>query len=182
MNHDPMRTITTEMCDLLNEQTEWLKSSTELLIAQSREEVDGYAQRNDRLCQLGKELSELDWRPDSAADPARQCKSEADQCEPYNADAQLQTEYSMREHPEGSMISHSGKRPSLSDICAQVKHLGYAISRRIRLYGEEFEVVSDPFPEAGGIAVHVTTKKDSTIRVLQIPATVLRGARGQRPH
>jgi len=48
------------MCDLLNEQTKWLKRSTGLLIAQSQEEVDGYAQRNDRLCQLGKELSELE--------------------------------------------------------------------------------------------------------------------------
>jgi hypothetical protein len=72
------------------------------------------------------------------------------------------------------MISHSGKRPSVSDICARVKHLGYAISRRIRLYGEEFEVVSDPFPEADGIAVQVTTKKDPSIRVLRIPATVLK--------
>jgi hypothetical protein len=63
-----------------------------------------------------------------------------------------------------------------------LKHLGYAISRRIRLYGEEFEVVSDPFSEAGGIAVRVTTKKDLTIRVLQIPATVLQTAKGQRPH
>jgi hypothetical protein len=71
------------------------------------------------------------------------------------------------------MISHSGKRPSVSDICAHIKHLGYAISRRIRLYGEEFEVVSDPFPWADGIAVQVTTKKDSSIRVLRIPATVL---------
>ena len=80
------------------------------------------------------------------------------------------------------MTSHSRDLPSVSDICAHVKHVGYAISRRIRLYGEEFEVVSDPFPEAGGIAVHVTTKKDSTIRVLQIPATVLQSAKGQRPH
>ena len=71
---------------------------------------------------------------------------------------------------------------SVSDICDNVKHLGYAISRRIRLYGEEFEVVSDPFPEAGGIAVHGTTKKDLTIRELQIPATVLQNAKGQRPH
>jgi len=72
--------------------------------------------------------------------------------------------------------------PSTSEICARVKHLGYAASRRLRLYGEEFEVVSDLFPEAGGIAVHVTTKKDSAIRVLQIPATVLQSAKGQRPH
>jgi len=80
------------------------------------------------------------------------------------------------------MTSHSRDLPSVSDICAHVKHVGYAISRRIRLYGEEFEVVSDPFPEAGGIAVHVTTKKDLTIRVLQIPAPVLQNAKGQRPH
>jgi hypothetical protein len=80
------------------------------------------------------------------------------------------------------MSNRSSGFRSASDICAHLKHLGYAISRRIRLYGEEFEVVSDPFPEAGGIAVHVTTKKDSTTRVLRIPATVLQGARGQRPH
>src|ERR1700675_1111834 len=65
------------------------------------------------------------------------------------------------------MTSHSRDLPSVSDICAHVKHVGYAISRRIRLYGEEFEVVSDPFPEADGIAVHVTTKNDSSIRVLR---------------
>jgi hypothetical protein len=78
------------------------------------------------------------------------------------------------------MSSHSGYFPSVSDICAHVKRLGYAISRRIRLYGEEFEVVSDPFPEADGIAVHVTTKKDSSIRILRIPATVLQSAKGRR--
>src|SRR5690348_5932698 len=57
------------------------------------------------------------------------------------------------------MTSHSGDLASVSDICAHVKHLGYAISRHIRLYVEEFEVVSDPFAEADGIAVHVRTKK-----------------------
>jgi hypothetical protein len=55
------------------------------------------------------------------------------------------------EHPERVMTSHSGDVPSVSDICAHVKHLGYAISRRIRLYGEEVEVVSDSFPEAVGL-------------------------------
>src|ERR1700722_14620650 len=65
----------------------------------------------------------------------------------------------------------------VSRICAQVKHLGYAAARRIRLYGEEFEVVSDPFPEADGVAVHVTTKKDPSIRVLRIPMTVLQSAK-----
>ena len=77
------------------------------------------------------------------------------------------------------MISHSGDSPSVSETCAHVKHLGYATSERIRLYGEEFQVVSDPFPEANGIAVHVATKKDSSIRVLRIPATVLQRAKGR---
>jgi hypothetical protein len=75
------------------------------------------------------------------------------------------------------VTSHSGDFLSVSDICARVKHLGYAISGRVRLYGQEFEVVSDPFPEAGGMAVHVTTKKDSSIRTLRIPATVLKSAK-----
>jgi hypothetical protein len=66
---------------------------------------------------------------------------------------------------------------SISEVCARVKHLGYGLSGRVRLYGEEFEVVSDPFPEADGIAVRVTTKRDSKIRVLQLPATVLQSVR-----
>jgi hypothetical protein len=79
------------------------------------------------------------------------------------------------------MISHTGDFPSVSEICENVKHLGYATSGRIRLYGEDFEVVSDPFPESNGIAVRVITKKDASIRVLRIPATVLQRAKGRRP-
>jgi hypothetical protein len=78
------------------------------------------------------------------------------------------------------MINHSDDFSSVSKICAHVKHLGYAPFARIRLYGEEFQVVSDPFPEANGIAVHVTTKNDSSIRVLRIPATVLQQGKGRK--
>ena len=58
--------------------------------------------------------------------------------------------------------------------------LAMRVSGRIRLYGEEFEVVSDPFPEDDGIAVHVKTKSNSTIRVLQLPATVVQSVKGRR--
>ncbi len=71
------------------------------------------------------------------------------------------------------MTSHSYESPSLAEICANVKRLGYCASQSIRLYGEEFEVISDPFPESGGVAVSVKTKKSDSIRVLQLPATVL---------
>jgi hypothetical protein len=75
------------------------------------------------------------------------------------------------------MASPNIESPTVTEICARVKNLGYSASRRVRLYGEEFEVVSDPFPEADGIAVRVTSKKDSKTRVLQIPATVLHGVK-----
>lgn len=76
------------------------------------------------------------------------------------------------------MTSHSFKSPSIEEVCASVKHLGYGAKQNIRLYGEEFEVISDPFPEAGGIAVRVTTKKGNRVRVIQLPATVLQSVVG----
>jgi len=76
------------------------------------------------------------------------------------------------------MSSHSYKSPSIAEICASVKRLGYGAKQNIRLYGEEFEVISDPFPEEGGIAVSVKTKKGNRVRVIQLPATVLQSVKG----
>ena len=70
--------------------------------------------------------------------------------------------------------------PSVIDICNRVKHLGYAVSKSIRLYGEEFEVVSDPFPEADGIAVHAKSRRNPTVRKVRIPATVLQSVKGRK--
>jgi hypothetical protein len=61
---------------------------------------------------------------------------------------------------------------SVAEICAQVKRMGFAASSRVRLYGEDFDVLSDPFPEVGGVAVQVKAQKDSRICILQLPATV----------
>lgn len=81
----------------------------------------------------------------------------------------------------GNLVIESNPQetPSLAEMCAQVKHLGYSTSESIRLYGEEFEVMSDPFPEADGIAVRVRTKRVATVRVLQLPATVLESVKGR---
>ena len=76
------------------------------------------------------------------------------------------------------MNSHPEQSSSVAEICESVKRLGYGASQNIRLYGEEFEVISDPFPEAGGIAVRVRTKKSEGIRVVQLPATVLQSIKG----
>jgi len=69
--------------------------------------------------------------------------------------------------------------PTISDICARVKHLGYKTAGRVRLYGEEFEVVSDPFPEANGIAVRAKSRRSPEGRVLRLPATVLQSVKGK---
>jgi hypothetical protein len=66
------------------------------------------------------------------------------------------------------------------EMCARVKNLGYTTSKRVRLYGEEFEVVSEPFPQANGIAVHVKSRRDENIRVLQLPATVIQTVKGRK--
>jgi hypothetical protein len=63
------------------------------------------------------------------------------------------------------------------EICANIKRMGYAASSRVRLYGEDFDILSDPFPEAGGIAVQVKAQKDSRIRTIQIPTTFLKNIR-----
>lgn len=66
----------------------------------------------------------------------------------------------------------------MEEICHHVKRLGYAAREHIRLYGEEFEVVSDPFPDADGISVNVKTRKSTEVRVLRLPATVLQSVSG----
>jgi hypothetical protein len=80
---------------------------------------------------------------------------------------------------ESIMTSQPDMSPSIAEVCASVRRLGYGVSQSIRLYGEEFEVVSDPFPEAGGVAVSVSAKKNDGIRVLHLPATVLQNVQGR---
>jgi hypothetical protein len=62
---------------------------------------------------------------------------------------------------------------SSAEVCAQIKKFGYEVSQKIRIYGEEFEVLSDPFPSSGGIAIHVRSQRTELVRVLQLPATVI---------
>lgn len=79
------------------------------------------------------------------------------------------------------MNSPNSQSQSISEVCAHVKRLGYEPSKRIRLYGEEFEVVSDPFPAAGGIAISVKAKEGTGTRVVQLPATVVQSVAQRLP-
>jgi hypothetical protein len=66
------------------------------------------------------------------------------------------------------------------ETCRKLISLGYARSNRVRLYGQEVELVSDPFPHReGGIAVEVAESKQTASRVVKLPLSVVQVAAKQ---
>ena len=66
------------------------------------------------------------------------------------------------------------------DICRKLITLGYARSNRVRLYGQDLELVSDPFPHReGGIAIEVAETRESASRTVKLPLSVVQVARKQ---
>ena len=70
---------------------------------------------------------------------------------------------------------------STAEDCARIKDLGYSSSRHITMYGEQFEIVSDPFPDGRGVAVHVTTAHEPAERPLRLPMAILVGLKDLLP-
>jgi hypothetical protein len=68
----------------------------------------------------------------------------------------------------------------VEEACARIKLLGYVASRHVRIYGEEFELLSDPFPQADQIAIRAKAKSDSRVRILRLPVTIVQGGRRQQ--
>ena len=66
-----------------------------------------------------------------------------------------------------------------AEVCAQIKRSGYAQSQVDRIYGEEFEILSDPFPKDAGVAVQVRSRRTSQVRSLQLPAMLVHRANDQ---
>jgi len=71
--------------------------------------------------------------------------------------------------------AESPTRGSRSENCARIKGLGFTTSKHIKMYGERFEIVSDPFSEGNCIAVHAITGNDPKIRTLRLPIAILIG-------
>jgi hypothetical protein len=68
-----------------------------------------------------------------------------------------------------------------NDTCRKLINLGYARSKRVRLYGQELQIVSDPFPHnEGGIAIEVAGSSESGTRTMRLPLSVVQVAR-KRP-
>ena len=62
-----------------------------------------------------------------------------------------------------------------AENCARIKGLGYVASKHIKMYGERFELVSDPVQEGDRVVVQVISRNDPTIRTLQLPVSILLG-------
>lgn len=63
------------------------------------------------------------------------------------------------------------------DSCVRIKRLGYVAHGCVRIYGEEFELLSDPFPEHEKVAICARAKGDSSIRVLRLPLIFVQSGR-----
>ena len=74
------------------------------------------------------------------------------------------------ELPEIGVCSRSS-----SINCAKLKALGYITGKRLNLYGEHFQIVSDPFAEGDAVSVRVVSGDDPTVRTIRLPAALLVG-------
>lgn len=78
-------------------------------------------------------------------------------------------------HTQASDSGNSTHIRSPSESCAKIKNLGFAPSSHIRMYGERFEIVSDPFIEGDYVAIHAISGNDPEIRTLRLPIAILLG-------
>jgi hypothetical protein len=58
-------------------------------------------------------------------------------------------------------------------ICEKLRKLGYRSERRIRLYGEELHLISNPIHDGEGFSVAGMVVKSGNIRHIRIPLTVV---------
>ncbi len=60
-----------------------------------------------------------------------------------------------------------------NEICERLKALGYAHGKSIRVYGEEFDLISNPSADINGFAIEAISRKSGYARRLGIPLSIL---------
>jgi len=79
------------------------------------------------------------------------------------------------EHIGALMTSHS------SGVCERLKRLGFAQQNRMKLYGEEFELLSDPFIVGNDLVfVDAIERKSRQQRRVRIPLPIVKMANQER--
>jgi hypothetical protein len=59
------------------------------------------------------------------------------------------------------------------EVCERLKALGYAHRKRIKMYGEEFDLTSNPVADGNGFAIEGISRKSGNARMLRIPLSIL---------
>ena len=62
-----------------------------------------------------------------------------------------------------------------SKTCQRIMDLGYVAGKYVNLYGEHFELASDPFVDDDWVAIRVISENDPTIRTIRLPVSILVG-------
>jgi hypothetical protein len=60
-----------------------------------------------------------------------------------------------------------------AELGEKLKALGYTHPNRIRMYGEEFDLTSNPIPEDNGFAIEAISRKSGVARRLRIPLSIV---------
>ncbi len=63
----------------------------------------------------------------------------------------------------------------ISKSCERIIDLGYIAGKHVNLYGEHFEIASDPFVDGDLVAIRVIGENDPTIRTIRLPVSILVG-------
>jgi len=76
------------------------------------------------------------------------------------------------------------EKREIPTLIARLKTLGYSIRKRVRIYGEELELTSDPFPHENSFMIEGKSPRSGKSRQLKIPLSLLqmvrnRGSRSQ---
>jgi hypothetical protein len=59
------------------------------------------------------------------------------------------------------------------EVCERLKALGYEHRKRIKMYGEEFDLTSNPVAYENGFAIEAISRKSGDARKLRIPLSIL---------
>ena len=62
-----------------------------------------------------------------------------------------------------------------SITCQRIMELGYVAGKHVNLYGEHFEIASDPFVDDDWVAIRIMSENDPTIRTIRLPVSILVG-------
>ena len=58
-------------------------------------------------------------------------------------------------------------------VCERLRKFGFAETRRIRLYGEELELISNPVADGEGFAVDAVNRRSGNKKRVRIPLSLV---------